>query len=265
MQPAGLQSPTTSTNDQDRTSAGCQACLRHIAPCITLRGYPVESDAVRVQEFGAELSEQEWADLLRHGRPRRLPAGTPLFVEGTRSDTVVIVISGRVKVFTSAEDGTEAILAVRGPRALLGELAVIDGQPHSASVISLEATEILAVGVREFTAFLQTHPRTMGLLMRIIANRLRDADRKRIEFGVYDTLNRVARRLVELADRFGEPTESGIRITLPLTQDELASWVGASREAVTKALRTLRTDGYVRTQRRTITVIDIEGLRRRAR
>ncbi|MGH3973148.1 MAG: Crp/Fnr family transcriptional regulator, partial [Pseudonocardiaceae bacterium] len=233
-------------------------------PAYTPRGYSVEQDAGRVQEFGTELTEQEWADLLRHRRPRRLPAGTPLFIEGTRSDTVVIVISGWIKVFTSAEDGTEVVLAMRGPGALLGELAMIDGQPHSASVKSLAATEILTVGLREFTAFLQTHPRTMWLLMRILTDRLREADRKRIEFGVYDTLNRVARRLVELADRFGEPTESGIKITLPLTQDELASWVGASLEAVTKALRILRTDGYVRTQRRTFTVIDVERLRRRA-
>jgi CRP/FNR family cyclic AMP-dependent transcriptional regulator len=105
----------------------------------------------------------------------------------------------------------------------------------------------------------------MWLLLRIVTGRLRDADRKRLEFGAYDTLNRVARRLVELVDRFGEPTESGIKIALPFTQDELASWVGASREAVAKALRTLRACGYLRTQRRTYTVVDIEGLRRRAR
>ncbi len=225
----------------------------------------MEHDAVRVREFGAELTEQEWADLVRHGHPRRLPAGALLFFEGTRSDMVVIVVSGRVKVFTSAEDGAEVVLEVRGPGALLGELSVIDGQPRSASVRSLEATEILTLGFREFTDFLQAHPRTMWLLMRILTGRLRDADRRRIEFGVYDTLSRVARRLVELAERFGEPTESGIMITLPLTQDELASWVGASREAVTRALRSLRVRGYVRTQRRAITVIDIDGLRRCAR
>ncbi|MBV9163444.1 MAG: Crp/Fnr family transcriptional regulator [Pseudonocardiales bacterium] len=224
----------------------------------------MEHDAAEVREFGAGLTEQEWADLARHRRPRRLPAGTPLFIEGTRSDAVVVVISGRVKVFTSAEDGSEVVLAVRGPGALLGELAAIDQQPHSASVRSLEPAEVLTVGRREFIAFLQAHPRTMWLLMRILTNRLRDADRKRIEFGVYDTLNRVARRLVELVDRFGEPTEAGIRIT-PLTQDELASWVGASREAVAKALRTLRARGYVQTQRRTVTVVDLDGLRRRAR
>jgi CRP/FNR family cyclic AMP-dependent transcriptional regulator len=225
----------------------------------------VEPGAGMVREFGAELTQQERADLARHGRPRRLRAGASLFIEGTRSETVVVVISGRVKVFTSAEDGAEVVLAVRGPGALLGELAAIDQQPHSASIRSLEPVEVLTVGLREFTAFLHANPRIMWLLMRMLTNRLRDADRKRIEFGVHDTLNRVARRLVELVDRFGEPTESGIMITLPLTQDELASWVGASREAVTKALRTLRDRGYVRTQRRMITVVDIEGLRRHAR
>lgn len=238
---------------------------RHIAPCMSPRGYPVEPDAVRVREFGAELTEQERAELVQHGRLRRLPGGTPLFVEGTHSDTVVIVIAGRVKVFTSAADGTKVVLAVRGPGALLGEVAAIDGQPHSASVSSLEPVHVLTVGSRQFTAFLHTHPRTMWLLMRSLTARLRDADRKRVEFGVYDTLGRLARRLIELVDRFGQPTEAGIRIALPLTQEELARWVGASPEAVTKAFRTLRADGYVRTQRRTITVIDIEGLRQRAR
>jgi CRP-like cAMP-binding protein len=129
----------------------------------------------------------------------------------------------------------------------------------------MEPVEILTVGSREFTAFLHAHPRAMWLLLRILTGRLREAGRERAEFGVYDSLSRVARRLVELAERFGEPTESGIRITLSFTQDELAGWVGASREAVAHALKTLRARGYLRTQRRTVTVLDIEGLRRRAR
>jgi CRP-like cAMP-binding protein len=177
---------------------------------------------------------------------------------------VALVISGRIKVFSSAADGTEVVLAVRGPGALLGELAAIDEQPRSASVRSMEPVEVLSVGSREFVAFLHTHPRTMWLLLRILAGRLREAGRERAEFGVYDTQTRVARRLVELAERFGEPTEAGIRITLSFTQDELAGWVGASHEAVAQALRTLRARGYLRTQRRTVTVLDIKGLRRRA-
>jgi len=224
----------------------------------------VDSDAAPVREFGAELTEHEWADLTRHGHRRRVTSGTPLFLEGSRSDTVALVISGRIKVFSSAADGTEVVLAVRGPGALLGELAAIDEQPRSASVRSMEPVEVLSVGSREFVAFLHTHPRTMWLLLRILAGRLREAGRERAEFGVYDTQTRVARRLAELAERFGEPTEAGIRITLSFTQDELAGWVGASHEAVAQALRTLRARGYLQTQRRTVTVLDIEGLRRRA-
>ncbi len=224
----------------------------------------MDPDPAQMPEFGAELTEHEWADFTRHGHRRRVTTGTPLFLEGTRSDTVVLVISGRVKVFSSAPDGTDVVLAVHGPGALLGELSAIDEQPRSASVRSMEPVEILTVGSREFTAFLHAHPRAMWLLLRILTGRLREANRKRAEFGVYDTLTRVARRLVELAERFGEPTESGIRITLSFTQDELAGWVGASHEAVAKAFRTFRAHGYLRTQRRTVTVLDIEGLRRRA-
>lgn len=223
----------------------------------------MEHDAADAGEFGARLSERDRADLGRLGGRRRLPSGALLFLEGTRSETVVLVTSGRVKVFASAAEGTEVVLAVRGPGALLGELAMIDEQPRSASVQCMEPTEVLVIGAAEFVTFLHDHPRAMWLLLRILSSRLRDADRKRFEFGVYDTLGRVAHLLVELAERFGEPTESGIRIRLPITQDELAGWVGASREAVAKALRTLRTCGYLRTERRTVTVLDIRALRRR--
>jgi CRP/FNR family transcriptional regulator, cyclic AMP receptor protein len=222
----------------------------------------VEDQAAPGQGFGAQLTEQERNALFRQGRPHRLPAGALLFLEATRSERVEVVISGQVKVFRTAEDGTEVFLAVRGPGDLVGEFAAIDGQPHSASVSAMEPVEVLTVRLPDFTAFLQAHPRTMWLLLRILTSRLRDADRKRAEFGVYDTLARVTCRLVELAERFGEPTESGVRITLRLTQEELASWVGASREAVTKALQRLRDRGYVQTEHRRIIVIDIEGLRR---
>ncbi|MCA1705769.1 MAG: cyclic nucleotide-binding domain-containing protein [Actinobacteria bacterium] len=169
-----------------------------VPPRIALTGRPEKQYTAPVREFGTELTEQERADLVRHSRPCRLPAGTSLFVEGARSDTVVIVVSGAMKVFSSAEDGTEVILAVRGPGALLGELAAIDGQPSSASVTSLESVEVLTMRLQDFTTFLQAHPQIMWLLLRIQTDRLRDADRKRIEFGVYDSLTRVARRLIEL-------------------------------------------------------------------
>jgi CRP-like cAMP-binding protein len=214
--------------------------------------------------FLATLTDAERAALVTQGRRRRLPRGAILITEGARSDAVYVVLSGHVKVYSTTERGGEVVLAVRGPGALVGELAAIDDEPRAASVCALEPIEVLAVPAEAFRQFLSANPGVMLTLMRMLTGRLRDADRKRVEFGAYDAVSRVALRLVELADRFGESTPLGVRITLPFTQDELAGWVGASREAVVKALRTLRTLGYVQTQRRTVVVCDLPALRRRA-
>jgi CRP-like cAMP-binding protein len=187
-----------------------------------------------------------------------------VFHEGGGSDEIVVVLAGRVKVSTVTADGKEVVLAFRGPGDLLGELSAIDGEARSATVGALEAVEAAVVAANDFRAFLSAHPRVAILLLEMLARRLRDADRKRVEFGAHDTLGRVAARLVELAERYGEPVAGGVRITLPLSQEELAGWTGSSREAVGKALHALRGLGWVRTERRRITVLEMEPLRRRS-
>nr|WP_221474444.1 Crp/Fnr family transcriptional regulator [Planomonospora venezuelensis] len=197
------------------------------------------------------------------GRIRRWDRGTALMSEGDVADWVLVLTSGRVKVSSHTESGTEVVLAVRGPGALLGEFSVIDGLPRSATVTALEPVE--GIAVRDFTAFLQENGRVAVLLLEMVTSRVRDADRKRIEYGAFDTTGRVATRLVELAERYGKPANGGIRVELPLSQDELAGWTGASREAVSKALRSLRDRGLIETGRRRVIVHDLEGLRKRAR
>jgi CRP-like cAMP-binding protein len=144
-------------------------------------------------------------------------------------------------------------------------MSAIDEEPVSATVTALEPIEALVVPVDSFMEYLQRHPRVALMLLRNMSRRLRDSDRKRIEFSAFDTLGRVARRIVELAEDFGETDGGdGIRITLPLSQEELAGWTGSSREAVSKALRTLRNRGWIETHRRAITVLDIDSLRKRS-
>jgi CRP/FNR family cyclic AMP-dependent transcriptional regulator len=215
-------------------------------------------------EFMARLDPADRDALTARARTRRWPAGASLFLEGERSSTVVVIASGRVKVFSLTEDGEEVVLAVRGPGAVLGELSAVDGRPRSASVAALEPVLAHVLQVEAFRDFLATHAAAAVALLQLVVDRLRDADRKRAEFAAYDTPARVAQRIVELAERFGEPDENGTRITVALSQDELAGWVGASREAVAKALRTLRERGQLTTGRRTMTVLDLDGLRRRA-
>jgi CRP-like cAMP-binding protein len=217
------------------------------------------------KEFRELLTVEESADLERAGRRREFRRGAVIFREADRTDSVVVLLRGRVKVFSDTASGHEVVLAVRGPGALLGEFSAIDREPRSATVTALEPVTALAIPLAEFERYLQAHGRVAFLLMRTLTGKLRDADRKRIEFGAYDTTGRVAARLVEMAERFGQPGEDGVAIALPFTQDELAGWTGASREAVSKALGVLRTAGWIRTSRMRVVVRDLAALRERAR
>jgi CRP-like cAMP-binding protein len=214
-------------------------------------------------EFLALLTAEELADLRKAGRTRRWERGMTVMAEGDTSDWVLVLTSGRVKVSSHTAAGTEVVLAVRGPGALLGDMSALDGHPRSGTVTALEAVEGLVV--HDFPGYLHDHGRVAVLLMKLVIGRLRDADRKRVEYGAFDTAGRVATRLVELAERYGEPTNGGVRVALPLSQDELAGWTGASREAVSKALRSLRDRGLIETGRRRVIIYDLEGLRKRAR
>ncbi|MEV3986511.1 Crp/Fnr family transcriptional regulator [Nonomuraea sp. NPDC049758] len=214
-------------------------------------------------EFLSLLTAEEVEALRAAGRPRRWDRGTTVITEGDAADWVLVLTQGRVKVSSHTSSGTEVVLAVRGPGALLGDMSAVDGSPRSATVTALEP--IQGIVVRDFSAFLAGHGRIAVLLLQLLVGRLRDADRKRVEYGAYDTTGRVATRLLELADRYGERTSTGVRVALPLSQDELAGWTGSSREAVSKALRTLRDRGLIETGRRRVVIHDVEGLRRRAR
>lgn len=209
----------------------------------------------------AALDEQQLRELLRQGHHEHHEAGSTLFREGTTSATVVLLQDGRVKVTNVTEDGREALLAIRGPGDVLGELGALDGAPRSATVTAVDDVEALVLPAPAFRALVERDGRLALRILRIVNDRLRDADRKRVEFGALDTPTRLALRLLELSRRYGQPTGDGTDIALPLTQDELAGWVGSSREAITKALRTFRDEGWIETGRRQITILDDNALR----
>jgi CRP-like cAMP-binding protein len=217
-----------------------------------------------MDNFGSAVSPLEMDDLISRGVKRNFRRGAFLMTEGEASDHVILLLSGRAKISSYTADGKEVVLAVRGPGDLLGEFSAIDGQSRSATVSALEPIEALIVPSERFIAFLAEHGRLAILLLQTMTRKLRDADRKRVEFGAYDTPGRVARRLLELVDRYGENEGDNVRISLSLTQDELAGWTGSSREAVSKALREFRDRGWVTTGRRSIIVLDVDALRARS-
>jgi CRP-like cAMP-binding protein len=177
---------------------------------------------------------------------------------------VLIVRSGQAKVTVLDREGREVILGFRGPGELLGELSAVDGAPRSATVTALEPMTALGIPGDAFRGLLDRRPAVARTLLHVLAVRLREADRLRLEFTAYDVPGRLARRLAELAERFGEPSDEGLEIGLALSQGELASWTSCSREGVSKALGTLRGLGWIETRRRRIVVRDLEALRRYA-
>lgn len=213
--------------------------------------------------FLERLEERARAELAAAGREVRYRTGSSVFREGDQGGFVVLITQGRVKVVASTAEGTEAVLGIRGPGDLLGELAALDGNGATrlASVVALEPLTCRLVPVAELHAFLAAHPRAMIELLRTVADRMRDAEQRRVEAGAYSTSRRLAGLLAELSDTYGRAAEDGIHVELPLSQQELAGLVGASRESVARAFRTLRDRDLVSTAARTVIVHDVGALR----
>ena len=211
------------------------------------------------------LNDDETRAVHARGIPRRFRRGATLLREGEEPTRVLVLTEGRTKAVTFTDEGREVVLGFMGPGSLLGEVATIQKRPRSATVIALEPCEALALASSDFWALLEEHPRIWIVVHNVVIGRLRLADLQRKEFSGSNTLSRVSRRLVELTDDHGRQEADGVTITLPLTQEELAGWTGASREAVAKSLRTLRDLGWIETGRRSISVRDSDALRRFAR
>lgn len=225
---------------------------------------PVQDAVRQTGSFLGRLSPVDIADLMGRGRRQHWRKGATLFTQGEPSYCVAVLLSGRVKAMLPTDDGTEVLLWVSGPGELVGELEASDGKPRSATVVALEPIEALIVSQDRFMAFLESHAAVAWLLVGKLCERLCDAELRQYGLGAYSVTQRLARQLVELADQYGEIADQGVRISLALTQGELASWIGASRESVSKALRSLRQRGLVETGRRSVLVLDLAALRARS-
>ena len=184
--------------------------------------------------------------------------------QGEREDRMIMLLEGRVKVTRIDDQGHEALLSIRDPGDLLGELAFIGGDARVATVIALEPVNAVVAPARELRRHLETTPRVAVVLLEIVASRFRDATIKRSQFATADTMGRLAARILELAERYGEATAEGVSLVSPLSQEDLAAWTGASRAGVADALRALRALGWLDTSRRTMVVRDVDALRSRA-
>ena len=191
------------------------------------------------------LSDADLMAVGSHGVARTYPKNTIIVSEGDRTDSLYVILEGRVKVYVSDDAGHEVLLLTQGPGEYFGEL-VLDEGPRSASVMTLEPARFLVVPKKDFRDFVVRNPAfALSLNEKLIA-RVRSLTASVKSLALMDVYGRVARLLLELA----EERDGGMVITQRLTQQDMASRIGASREMVSRILKDLSVGGYL-TQSRT--------------
>jgi CRP-like cAMP-binding protein len=210
------------------------------------------------------LSEGDRAVLagsfVRHSFDR----GEMIFRQGDPGAHLYLVESGRIKITTLAVDGREAFVAIIGPGQVFGELSLFERQERTADARSMEPTILHALAHDDFRPYVAAHPEVAWELLKVLVGMVRRQDQAIQDMVFLDVGGRVARRLLDLAEQHGEDSGNGaIRIDVPITQEELAQMVGASRESVNKALGSFMDRGWVALEGRHYVVSDPESLRRR--
>jgi CRP/FNR family transcriptional regulator, cyclic AMP receptor protein len=189
----------------------------------------------------AGLTESQ-LEILASGTVRRnYPKGRTIVAEGEPSQSLYILLSGRAKVQRSDTEGKEVILAVLMSGEFFGEMSLIDDAPRSASVITLESCDFLAINKENFKAMLNQNADLGMAVMRGLVRRLREADKKIETLALLDVYGRVARVLLDFSENVGG--ERIVKAKLP--RQEIAKMIGASREMVSRVMKGLEIDGYI--------------------
>ncbi|HWH39284.1 MAG TPA: Crp/Fnr family transcriptional regulator [Usitatibacter sp.] len=204
--------------------------------------------------FFTQLSDHE-LDLVRAvASEKTYPKNAVVLTEGEAGDSLYMIQSGKVKVFIGDEEGREIILKILGPGSFFGEMSMIDKQPRSASVTTLETSTFLVLQHAAFEKCVEQAPTIGNMVMQILAQRVREADRKIGTLALMDVYGRVASTLLELAVY----TNGKLMVGEKLSQQDLANMVGASREMVNRILKDLSDRGFISIESKAITIINRE-------
>ncbi|OGA06643.1 MAG: hypothetical protein A3D95_06185 [Betaproteobacteria bacterium RIFCSPHIGHO2_12_FULL_69_13] len=183
---------------------------------------------------------------------KSVPRSTTVMGAGDPTDSLYIVLSGRLKVMMGDADGKEVILSILAPGEFFGEMGLIDDSPRSASVVTIEPCELLAIAKRDFKRCLEQNFEMAMAVMRGLVKRLREADRKIGSLALLDVYGRVARLLIDMA----ENVDGQKVVTKRLPKQDIAKMIGASREMVSRVMKDLQMGGYIEVRGQTIIVRD---------
>jgi len=222
-------------------------------------------DALKETPLFEALSEED-AGALRAGIINvHLDRGERLFSEGDAGDKLYIILEGKIKLTKAAPDGRENLLSVHGPGEMFGELSLFDPIPRTSSATAVTSARLAGLAHDDLRTWLSSRPEVAMHLLQALAQRLRRINEVKADLVFTDVPGRVAKALLDLADRFGVLTPEGVQVNHDLTQEELAQLVGASRETVNKALADFTARGWIQLAAKSVLVTDTDRLRKRAR
>ena len=211
----------------------------------------------------ARLPQQDMRALASRGRMRTYPAGTTIFSEGERGDSLHVVVEGRVRITVTSGSGDEATVAMVGPGDCFGELSLLDGRPRSASAVASTNTKTFVVTREAFTGWVNERPAAALAILETLSLRLRRTDEALADLAFLDLAHRLAKQLIALASMHtpeGAPRlEPPVRISV--TQGELSSMLGVSRESVNKQLNAFAREGWLTLARGAVILQELEALR----
>lgn len=210
----------------------------------------------------SQLSDDTLGDLAAQLRRRAFRRGTIIFHKDQAGDALYVVDSGRIRIFLPTPGGEELTVDVAGPGDVFGELALLDGRPRSASAESLEDAITFSISREEFQKYLARNPRLAVSLVELLSSRLRHVTEYAESLAFLDVHARLARMLLEMAERYGVQKD-GTEIDFDLTQADLGTMVGATRERVNRALAAFRAQGLIELRGRKIVLLDTNRLRQR--
>jgi CRP/FNR family transcriptional regulator len=211
------------------------------------------------------LDDESARALRRQMSDVKLSRGEHLFLEGQDGDRLYVVLDGKLKLTRAAADGRENLWSVLGPGEMFGELSLFDPRPRTSTASAVTEATVAALAHDALRQLLLERPEVSMHMMQALARRLRRANDVVADLVFTDVPARVAKNLLDLADRFGEQERDGLHVHHDLTQEELAQLVGASRETVNKALADFAARGWLQISARSVLILDTERLRKRAR
>lgn len=224
---------------------------------------PITADksraVLREKSVLAALPDAALDALIRRGRNVTYAKGASIYQRDDPGDSLMIILSGRVKITNVTAEAREIVLNFLGEGDLNGELAALDGQVRSANATALEETQALVLFRRDLIPVLEQHPAAMLGVIAALTAKVRSMSAA-LEHAALQMTARAASGLLRLADQHGETVADGTRIALKVSQRDLGNFLGLSRENTSRQLGRLREDGYIRMDGLQIVIVDRDGL-----